>query len=133
MHGAWHGAWCFELLEQELQQRGESTLSMDLPIEDPELSASDYARVVADSLANVDDDVVLVGHSMGGVVIPLVAALRPVQRLIYLSGATPPTWADDRVQARRAAAHQHASTNVAGSSLTTTRRSSSSTTTSSPG
>ena len=90
VHGAWHGAWCFELLEQELQQRGESTLSMDLPIDDPDLGAPDYAKVVADALADVNDDIILLGHSMGGLVIPLVPELRPIQQLIYLSGAIRP-------------------------------------------
>jgi pimeloyl-ACP methyl ester carboxylesterase len=87
VHGAFHGAWCFELLEKELQQRGESTVSMDMPIDDPELGAADYAKVVADSLEDEGEDIILLGHSMGGLVIPLVAALRPVQQLIYLSGA----------------------------------------------
>jgi pimeloyl-ACP methyl ester carboxylesterase len=90
VHGAFHGSWCFQLLEKELRQRNEATVSMDMPIDDPDLGASDYAEVVGESLANVDDDIVLVGHSMGGVVIPLVAALRPVRRLIYLSGAIRP-------------------------------------------
>jgi pimeloyl-ACP methyl ester carboxylesterase len=90
VHGAWHGAWCFELLEQELRQRGESTISMDLPIDDPDLDASDYARTVVDATAELDDEIVLVGHSMGGLVIPLVPELRPIRQLIYLSGAIRP-------------------------------------------
>jgi pimeloyl-ACP methyl ester carboxylesterase len=90
VHGAFHGAWCFELLEEELHQRGESTVSMDMPIDDPDLGAADYATVVTDSLKDVDDEIILLGHSMGGLVIPLVAALRPVRQLIYLSGAIRP-------------------------------------------
>jgi pimeloyl-ACP methyl ester carboxylesterase len=90
VHGAWHGGWCFELLENELRQRGESTVSMDLPIDEPDLDASDYAKAVVDAIGDVDDDITLVGHSMGGLVIPLVPELRPVQRLIYLSGAIRP-------------------------------------------
>jgi pimeloyl-ACP methyl ester carboxylesterase len=90
VHGAWHGGWCFELLERELRQRGEQAVSMDLPIDDPDLDASDYAKAVADAISDADDDVTLVGHSMGGLVIPLVPELRPIERLIYLSGAIRP-------------------------------------------
>ena len=35
------------------------------------------------------DEPVLVGHSMGGLVIPLVAARRPVRRLIFLAAMLP--------------------------------------------
>ena len=37
------------------------------------------------ALAGADEDVVVVGHSLGGLTIPLVAAGRPVRRLIFLS------------------------------------------------
>jgi pimeloyl-ACP methyl ester carboxylesterase len=90
VHGAWHGGWCFELLENELRQRGESAVSMDLPIDVPDLDATDYAQSVADAIADVDDEIILVGHSMGGLVIPLVPELHPIRRLIYLSGALRP-------------------------------------------
>jgi pimeloyl-ACP methyl ester carboxylesterase len=44
---------------------------------------------VVDALADVDEDVVLLGHSLGGVTIPLVAERRPVTRLIYLASLPP--------------------------------------------
>jgi len=37
------------------------------------------------ALADAGGDVVAVGHSLGGLTIPLVAAARPVRRLIFLS------------------------------------------------
>jgi pimeloyl-ACP methyl ester carboxylesterase len=83
VHGAWHGAWCWESLVPELERGGHRVIAVDLPCEDPDATLSDYADVVVESLEGVDD-VVLVAHSLGGQTAPLVAARRPVQRLVYL-------------------------------------------------
>ena len=48
-----------------------------------------YADVVCAALEECDDDIVLVGHSYGGHTIPLVAARRPVKRLVYLCALVP--------------------------------------------
>src|SRR5260221_10947192 len=31
VHGAWHGAWCWERLVPELEARGHASIAMDLP------------------------------------------------------------------------------------------------------
>jgi pimeloyl-ACP methyl ester carboxylesterase len=84
VHGAWHGAWCWESLAPLLRQAGHEVVAMDLPIEDGSASFDDYADVVCASLDGCGDDVVVVGHSFGGLTIPLVAARRPVRHLVYL-------------------------------------------------
>jgi len=61
---------------------------MDLPCDDSTATFTDYAQVVCDALAGYDD-VILVGHSMGGQTIPLVAARRPVKHLVYLCALVP--------------------------------------------
>ena len=53
-----------------------------------EAGVSVYADVVDAALGDADD-VVLVGHSLGGLVIPLVATRRPVRRLVYLCALVP--------------------------------------------
>jgi pimeloyl-ACP methyl ester carboxylesterase len=70
VHGGAHGGWCWELLVPELEKRGHSTVAPDLPIEDDAAGAREYARVVAAALPTNDDDVVVVGHSLGGLTIP---------------------------------------------------------------
>lgn len=55
---------------------------MDLPVDDPNAGLAEYAEVVAPSVP--DEGAVLVGHSLGAAVIPLVAARRPVRRTVYL-------------------------------------------------
>jgi pimeloyl-ACP methyl ester carboxylesterase len=66
-----------------------SVVAPDLPAEDPAAGLSRYAEIVGDALTPSDDDVVLVGHSLGGKTIPLVAERRPVARLVYLASLPP--------------------------------------------
>ncbi len=92
VHGAYHGAWCWELLRPELERLGHRAIAMDLPISDPSLGAADYAITVEgalDAIPNPAGELVLVGHSMGGLVVPLVAARRPLHRLIFLAAFLP--------------------------------------------
>jgi pimeloyl-ACP methyl ester carboxylesterase len=84
VHGAWHGAWCWAALAPLLERRGHRVVAPDLPCEDPAATFDDYAGVVVRALGDEGDDVVLVGHSLAGHTIPLVAARRPVRRLVYL-------------------------------------------------
>jgi pimeloyl-ACP methyl ester carboxylesterase len=88
VHGAWHGAWCWERLTPELEARGHRVVAPDLPSDDPTATFVTYADVVEDAIAG-EDDVVLVGHSLAGNTIPLVAARRPVSRLVYLCAVVP--------------------------------------------
>jgi pimeloyl-ACP methyl ester carboxylesterase len=89
VHGAWHGAWCWERLAPELERRGHRTVAVDLPCDDPAATFGDYADGVVRALEGIDDDVIVVGHSLGGMTIPLVAARRPVRALVYLCALVP--------------------------------------------
>lgn len=89
VHGACLGAWCWERLIRELEARGHRAIAMDLPIENPETNLSDFAEVVLDALQGTEEDVVLIGHSMAGTVIPLVANQRPIRRLVFLTALIP--------------------------------------------
>jgi pimeloyl-ACP methyl ester carboxylesterase len=86
VHGAWHGDWCWDRLVPELERRGHTAIAPDLPIEDASAAHAEYAAAVVDALEGADgaDDVVLVGHSMGSLVIPLVADARPVRGMVFL-------------------------------------------------
>ena len=89
VHGGLHGAWCWERLVPELEGRGHRAVAMDLPIDDDTAGAERYAEAVVDAVDGVDDDVVVVGHSLGGLTIPLVAERRPVARLVFLCATLP--------------------------------------------
>ena len=88
VHGAWHGAWCWERLAPELEARGHRVVAVDLPSDDATAMFETYAEVVVYALY-ADEDVVVVGHSLAGLTIPLVAARRPVRRLVYLCALAP--------------------------------------------
>jgi pimeloyl-ACP methyl ester carboxylesterase len=89
VHGAWHGAWCWERLTPLLHQAGHDVVTMDMPSEDGTATFDTYADVVCAALEGHGDDVVLVGHSYNGNTIPLVAARRPVRHLVYLCAMVP--------------------------------------------
>ncbi len=89
IHGAFHGAWCWERLGSELVARGHDALTVDLPCDDPEAGAAEYAAACLDAFARADDDLVLVAHSLGGLTAPLVAQARPASRIVYLCAMLP--------------------------------------------
>ncbi len=89
VHGGWHGGWCWERLVPELEARGHRAIVMDLPCDDASATFEDYAAVVTDALADAPDDVVVVGHSLAGQTIPLVAERRRVSRVVYLCALLP--------------------------------------------
>lgn len=55
---------------------------MDLPVDDPEAGLTEYAEVVVALVP--DESAILVGHSLGAAVIPLVAAQCAVRRVAFL-------------------------------------------------
>lgn len=69
VHGAWHGGWCFAELVSELELRGHEARAPDLPCDDASQDQHDYAALLGDC-----SDAVVVGHSLGGLTIPFVAA-----------------------------------------------------------
>ena len=92
IHGAWHGAWCWEPLIPELERRGHRAVAVDLPYDDPSATIMDNANLVVEPLAAADaasDDVIVVGHSLGGVTAVAVPLLRPVRRIVFLCALIP--------------------------------------------
>lgn len=90
VHGAFHGGWCFDLLRPELERRGHRVIAPDLPIDDPAAGCVAYSRTVLEAIADErDEDLVVVGHSLAGITIPLVAAQRSVAALVYLCAFLP--------------------------------------------
>lgn len=89
IHGAQHGAWSWALLVPELEARGFQAVTMDLPVDDPKAGLEEYTETALAALAGVADDLVVVGHSMAGMVAPIVASRRPTRAIAYLCGVVP--------------------------------------------
>ena len=88
IHGGGGSAWEWCCLEPELRTRGYEAVSMDLPSEDPAAGWEAYTEAVLTAIGD-RTDVVLVAHSLGGFVAPLVCARRPVDLLVLVSAMVP--------------------------------------------
>ncbi|WP_214405956.1 alpha/beta fold hydrolase [Pseudonocardia lacus] len=94
VHGAWCGGWVWDDLAQRLEKAGHRVTAVDrLPSAgtDPaslgDLTAdADHVRRVLDTL---DEPVVLVGHSYGGMVITELADHPKVRHTVYLAAFWP--------------------------------------------
>lgn len=93
IHGAWHGAWCWHKVLPALRAGGHRAVAVDLPghgvdkTPTAEVTLDAYARRVGEALDALAEPAVLVGHSMGGVVITEAAERYPerVAGLVYLT------------------------------------------------
>ena len=65
-------------------------MAVNLPAEDVAVDASGYARVVAAAAAKLGPQPsMIVGRSLAGITIPLVPALTPVSRVVFLAALIP--------------------------------------------
>ncbi|MGY3680387.1 alpha/beta fold hydrolase [Streptomyces sp. TE33382] len=76
VHGAWHGAWCWDSVRAELDADGRRSHAVDLPSSHPPDGRHDRTRpagvpddadTIRDSLRRIDGPVVVIAHSYGGV------------------------------------------------------------------
>ncbi len=93
IHGAWHGAWCWNKVVPLLQKEGHTVVAPDLPGlgEDKtpisEVTLQAYAARVCEVVSAQSEPVILLGHSMGGVAITQAAenCSDNIRQLVYLS------------------------------------------------
>jgi pimeloyl-ACP methyl ester carboxylesterase len=93
VHGAWHGAWCWYKVIPELQALGHAATAIDLPghgvdrTPTADVTLDRWVARVGEALEAIDGPVVLVGHSMGGVVITAAAEkyAERIAGLVYLT------------------------------------------------
>jgi pimeloyl-ACP methyl ester carboxylesterase len=97
IHGAWHGSWCWDKIIPLLRKEGHKVEAPDLPGHGrdktpiPEISLQAYTDRVCQILDAQSEPVILVGHSMGGVVITQAAEYRPekIKILVFLTAFLP--------------------------------------------
>ncbi|MGB3551130.1 MAG: alpha/beta hydrolase [Candidatus Binatus sp.] len=94
VHGAWHGGWCWAAVINQLERLGDRAYAVDLPGHG--MNRADRAKVTLDSYVNSVaefierrdlKDVVLAGHSLGGITISGVAAKIParIKRVVWVT------------------------------------------------
>jgi pimeloyl-ACP methyl ester carboxylesterase len=92
IHGAWHGAWCWDKVAPLLEQAGHEVVRFDLPGhgEDrtpaAEVTLEGYTVRVVEALDALAEPVVLVGHSLSGTVTSQAAERHreKIEKLVYL-------------------------------------------------
>ena len=96
VHGAWHGAWCWERFVPWLEGRGYRVVAPNLRRHGPEavragLRWTRIGQYVEDidaalgALGEPPERVVLVGHSMGGLIVQKLLERRPAAGGVLLA------------------------------------------------
>jgi pimeloyl-ACP methyl ester carboxylesterase len=93
VHGAWLGAWCWDRVAAELKSAGHTIQTPELPGHGQDKSPvsgvtlDSYVDTVTSEIGKAQEKIVLVGHSMAGIVISQVAERMPerISCLIYAS------------------------------------------------
>ena len=80
VHGAWHGAWCFDRVVPVVQDAGVAVRAVDLPGTGFDADVAQVRR----ALDAIDGEVVLVGHSYGGAVVTEGGVHASVRHLVFL-------------------------------------------------
>lgn len=88
IHGGGGSAWDWHLVVPQLQQLGHDPVAVDLPCEDESAGWREYTDVVVDALGD-RQDVVVVGHSLGGFTAPLVCDRVSANLLVLVAGMIP--------------------------------------------
>jgi len=89
IHGSAQSPRGWDLLTPELQHLGHNVLLADLPAGVTQLSWQDYCEAILAACGSADD-VILVGASMSGIFLPLVAARSDrVSKMVFEAGMIP--------------------------------------------
>ena len=89
IHGGGGSAWDWHLVARELRGDGHDPIAVDLPCEDESAGWWDYADAVVGAIGDRSEVVVVVGHSLGGFIAPLVCARIPVDLLVLVAAMIP--------------------------------------------
>ena len=103
VHGAWHGSWCFNKIIHKFSEFGLNVIAKDLPghgknklnFKPNDICLKtyvDYVKKIIEKEISQESRVILVGFSMGGIVISQVAedlGSDKISKLIYVSGFIP--------------------------------------------
>jgi len=97
VHGAWQAPYFWEAVRKDLLKEDHKVIVVELPGHGSDktppqnLNLDVYRDKVIETISKVDDKVILVGHSMGGMVITAVAEKIPskISKLVYIGAFLP--------------------------------------------
>jgi pimeloyl-ACP methyl ester carboxylesterase len=93
IHGAWGAAWEFNKVKTLLSNEGHNVIALDLPghgenkADIADVTLTSYVQAVVNAINELDEKVILVGHSLAGAIISQVGEIIPekIDRLIYVA------------------------------------------------
>jgi len=99
IHGVCHGAWCWDqYFMEKFSEAGYDTYAIDLPRHDQpgrqkgmnRLGLKDYLAAVENAVDVINADPILIGHSMGGLIVQKYLEKHPARAAVLLA-PVPPT------------------------------------------
>lgn len=88
VHGGGGTAAGYDLVSAELIDRGHNVVAVDLPCDDSSADWADYTDAVINGIGD-RTDLIVVAHSAGGFVGPLVCERVPARLLVLVAGMIP--------------------------------------------
>jgi pimeloyl-ACP methyl ester carboxylesterase len=90
IHGSGDGGWAWHLVQRELQALGHHAVAPDLPTDRDDATWDDCVEAVVRASRSAEGrEVVVVGHSAGGFVVPLVAERLGAVLQVFVAGLVP--------------------------------------------
>lgn len=93
VHGAWHGPWCWQPVQDALARRGRKSATVALPSVGREPGRLggllEDIQALQDAAAALAGPTVIVGHSYGGIVVGGAVLPSQVRRLAFLGAFMP--------------------------------------------
>lgn len=88
IHGGGGTAWSWSFVAAKLEEIGHEAVVMDLPCDDPDAGWTEYADAVVDAVGE-RDELIVVAHSAGGFVAPLVCGKLGAELMVLVAGMVP--------------------------------------------
>ena len=97
VHGAWQAPYVWDKVKAQLESKGQKVIVVELPSHGSDntspasVSIDAYRDKVISAIQSVNENVILVGHSMGGMVVTAVAEKIPgrIEKLVYIGAYVP--------------------------------------------
>ncbi|CAC9975315.1 alpha/beta hydrolase [Flavobacterium sp. WLB] len=97
VHGAWQAPFVWQSVKANLEKQGNKVVVVELPghgadqTSPSQITLDVYKEKVINALSTIDGKVILVGHSLGGMIISSVAEAMPekIEKLVYVAAYLP--------------------------------------------
>ena len=97
VHGAWHGAWCWELFMDYFSDNGYDCYALNLrhhsepgpKRKNNKIKLNDYVDDLHHSVSNLKQTPILIGHSMGGAIIQRYIKKYDCKQVVLMASCPP--------------------------------------------